>query len=671
MEKDKISVIVPIYNIEKYIYRCINSILNQTYENLEIILVNDGSTDMCPKICDEYQKRDSRICVIHKENGGLSSARNAGLDVAHGEYIAFIDGDDYIDPHMLENLYFELIKSQADFSVCNVQYVDEYGEKLIQYPDDYLKYEVLDANEVFLKSLEQYGYYLVVVWNKLYKRALWNKYRFPETRYHEDEFSFHPVLEQCKKIVCIKEACYFYVQHEGSIMSIPSITKIFDALEAFIERMQFFQKSQMTDCLVIQDIKTFWFIQEGYRLCKSKQDRIQYQRIKNRYYELHNYIIRNYDYPKRARIKIAIFRFFPCSKKLYRVIKPVLKTLKYQIIRFAVTYKAYRFRPENSRQKRIWFISTPTHGNLGDQAIVYAQYNLLKEIGIHKNIIEITRSAYENLRNKLEKIIRPEDLILIDGGGNLGTLWIEEEKKMRDIVCRFLQNPIFIFPQTAFYKDDKYGRQELKNSAAVYNKHPNLTIFCRDSVTFQLVQSEFTSVKSIYTPDMVPFIRNAEKETRRNGILLCLRDDLESVHKKAFKSELIARLTARGFSVREISTLVGKKVIKATRKRELRKKWNEISAAELVITDRLHGMIFAAITGTPCLALDNISHKVRDGYEWLKYLPYLAFCEGTAEEIAVKAEAQIKKRRRFYYDRTPLEPYYEKIKKEVQDAFEK
>lgn len=170
---------------------------------------------------------------------------------------------------------------------------------------------------------------------------------------------------------------------------------------------------------------------------------------------------------------------------------------------------------------------------------------------------------------------------------------------------------------------------------------------------------------------MVPFIRNAEKETRRNGILLCLRDDLESVHKKAFKSELIARLTARGFSVREISTLVGKKVIKATRKRELRKKWNEISAAELVITDRLHGMIFAAITGTPCLALDNISHKVRDGYEWLKYLPYLAFCEGTAEELAVKAEAQIKKRRRFYYDRTPLEPYYEKIKKEVQDAFEK
>ena len=166
MEKELISVIVPVYNIEDYIAQCIESILKQTYSNLEILLVNDGSTDCCPEICDRYAGLDSRIQVIHKSNGGLSSARNSGLNQACGEYIAFIDGDDFIHPEMLEDLYFALKDCDADMSVCNLQYVDENGNPIREYPNHIIPKQVLNAEGVFAKSLERYGYYYVVVWNK-------------------------------------------------------------------------------------------------------------------------------------------------------------------------------------------------------------------------------------------------------------------------------------------------------------------------------------------------------------------------------------------------------------------------------------------------------------------------------------------------------------------------
>ena len=122
---DKISVIVPVYNVEKYLDKCVESIVNQTYKNLEIILVDDGSTDSCPEICDEWAKKDNRIKVIHKPNGGLSSARNAGMDSMTGSYIQFVDSDDYIKSNMIEVMYGNIIKGDYDVCVCNYSFIDE------------------------------------------------------------------------------------------------------------------------------------------------------------------------------------------------------------------------------------------------------------------------------------------------------------------------------------------------------------------------------------------------------------------------------------------------------------------------------------------------------------------------------------------------------------------
>lgn len=317
MEKDKISVIVPIYNVEKYIHRCIASILSQSYKNLEVILVDDGSPDNCPKLCDEYARQDTRVQVIHKSNGGLSSARNAGLDKATGQYISFVDGDDYIDIQMLEQLYAALEKSKADYSVCNLQYVDEYGRKLVQFPNDYLKDERIDRDTVFLKSLEENGYFFVVVWNKLFKRKLWESYRFSEGKYHEDEFAFHHILRQCKNVICLKEVYYYYVQHTGSIMAVLNEKRVLDKLEALLERMVYYKKNQMVECLALQDQRSFWLIREGYKLCDSKEDKRRYCILKKKYYRMHHWIVDNSTYPKIKRMLIALFYLFPFSIRIY------------------------------------------------------------------------------------------------------------------------------------------------------------------------------------------------------------------------------------------------------------------------------------------------------------------------------------------------------------------
>lgn len=348
-------------------------------------------------------------------------------------------------------------------------------------------------------------------------------------------------------------------------------------------------------------------------------------------------------------------------------LKKHIKKLVYQSIFIKIAFQA---RLKYHLYKRcIYFIATPIHGNLGDHAIVYAQYKLFEELGLKKNIIEISRPCYEETKEKLQRLIEKNDLIVIDGGGNLGTLWPEEDMKMRDIIQRFCKNPIFIFPQTAYYANTAKGETELQKSIDIYQQHSNLTIFCRDKITYDLVKSRFKGVQSYYTPDMVPFLDNARQERVRNGVLLCFRDDLECTCSTEFKSNLRERIAEMGYVVKITSTVIHKRVTKGKRKRELHAKWKEFSTAGLVITDRLHGMIFSAITGTPCIAIDNISHKIRDGYQWIKYLPYIELYDNCKKDMVKIIDDRMKRDTCYCYDRTPLKSSYEVIMNEIKKAF--
>lgn len=235
---EKISIIVPIYNIENYIGKNIQSIINQTYTNIEILLVNDGSTDSSFKICQNYAKQDNRIILLDKPNGGLSDARNYGLEKATGEYILFVDGDDYIHHQMVELLYTCLQKSSADIAYCN--YLSVYENDSItdaQFTPDILKSIITYSNsEVFSKLFKRNtNVILTITWNKLYRKALFNEIRFPVGKIHEDDFTSYKLLDSAAKISYIDAPLYYYLKRRDSITGAGVTQKTFHKVEAYVE----------------------------------------------------------------------------------------------------------------------------------------------------------------------------------------------------------------------------------------------------------------------------------------------------------------------------------------------------------------------------------------------------------------------------------------------------
>ena len=212
-----ISVIVPVYNVENYLSRCLDSIVSQTYNNLEIILVDDGSSDGSGRLCDEYVHKDDRIKVIHQENSGVSKARNSGLRVASGEYILFTDGDDVMHPRMIETLYYLIISGDYDFSMCYGKNVYSVPEIFVASIDD-SKLFYLSGNDcmknMFVSKIDRRQY--VWVWNKLYRRKLIQLLEFSDTP-TEDLYFNCLVYLKVRKAIVIPQTLYFYIQRSSSI----------------------------------------------------------------------------------------------------------------------------------------------------------------------------------------------------------------------------------------------------------------------------------------------------------------------------------------------------------------------------------------------------------------------------------------------------------------------
>ena len=233
MDAPLISVIVPVYKVEKYLDRCVQSIVDQTYRNLEIILVDDGSPDNCPAICDAWAEKDNRIKVIHKENGGLSDARNAGMAITTGEYIAFVDSDDWVDRSFMETLLDLSVRTGADIAECN--FIKTSGSTEARTTSDAVT--VCTTEEALEKHI-RIEMFKQVVWNKLYRKNVINVV-FQKGKYHEDEFWTYQIIANCKKLAHIDRILYFYFQREDSIMGEGYSIKRIDAVEAKLQRNEF------------------------------------------------------------------------------------------------------------------------------------------------------------------------------------------------------------------------------------------------------------------------------------------------------------------------------------------------------------------------------------------------------------------------------------------------
>ena len=236
-----VSVIIPVYNVEQYVAKCIESVLCQTYTQLEIITVDDGSTDESGAICETYAKTDNRITVYHKENGGLSDARNYGLDHCHGQYIVFVDSDDYIAVNLIERMLQAVETEHADLAVCNFWWIEESGE-IVEKTS--LKEMVLEHDKVMDQFVFEGQYWYSVAWNKMYTSKIFANLRFPKGKIHEDEYIAHYVYDLCEKVVFIQDNLYYYVKRQDSIVNRKVTERGFDVTDAFFDRYCYYKEKK-------------------------------------------------------------------------------------------------------------------------------------------------------------------------------------------------------------------------------------------------------------------------------------------------------------------------------------------------------------------------------------------------------------------------------------------
>lgn len=734
-----VSIVVPIYKVEKYLERCINSICKQTYRNLEIILVNDGSPDNCPKMCDAFAKQDNRITVIHKENGGLSSARNAGIEKAAGEYISFVDSDDWIHEKFIETLLMLCEENDCEISQCDFLFVNNDSIDLpLSHNAELRIFSNEEAVEKCCAGPEAIKYN--VAWNKIYLKKLFEDIRYPEGKIHEDEFVTYKLMWKARRIAVTNLYLYNYLQRADSIIGSGFSIRRLDRLQAYRERERILQEIKLEKAYIKMAVRHYYEIWNCYdKLVKEVEGSENIQKELLEEAEILNNIILSlpgrtpsdnirvvYRYlPEFQKKKIretygtlfdphknqeefifpfqkirkgatiAIYAAGNVGKTYYRQILstgycditlwadqkwpecrrsgyPVdsvdqLLCREYDHVLIAVKdieaasnikndMLAWGIREEKiiwhnpdvlsveegrikqffgkrterlqqSSCKRIFLMNTPIHGNLGDHAITLASKESLKDYFTDTEIVEVSSLQWDYFYEQIGSSVTPKDVIFIVGGGFMGDLWPNEAMRVKRIISSFPDNQIVFLPQT-FYYSDKDDDSMLEKDITFYNEYKNVLFIHRDIFSYRFFSENIVKDKSrnMHFPDMVLYLCRDYKEEDRSGVLFCMRSDKEKVLQESALNDLQKLIHEKGISYRKTDTVVSGKIISDERE-EVEKKLDEFGHTKLVVTDRLHGMLFAAVTGTPCIAVNNISKKVEGVYRWIQEIPYIKCTE--------------------------------------------
>lgn len=304
----RVSIVVPVYNVEKFLDDCIKSILSQTYKNLEIIIVNDGSTDKSYELCQGYCS-DDRVKIFDKINGGLSSARNVGIKIATGDYISFIDSDDYIREDMIEKLVNSLEQNDADVSCCNFDFCDENSKILNVHKVNNFETEVLNSEQAISMLLYE-EYYKCYAWNKIYRRSLFDDVEYPEGKLYEDITTTYKIFKKSSKVVFIKDALYHYRVRNNSITKKKFNKKNYDLLEAlkFVS-----EDSSNEDIHVGALIYYLYFIDDSIQ--GNQWDESVYHYYKDNYNKYRKKIFKSDNISLLRKIQMMMCAMYP---KLYK-----------------------------------------------------------------------------------------------------------------------------------------------------------------------------------------------------------------------------------------------------------------------------------------------------------------------------------------------------------------
>lgn len=276
----------------------------------------------------------------------------------------------------------------------------------------------------------------------------------------------------------------------------------------------------------------------------------------------------------------------------------------------------------------IILMGTPHHANIGDLAIAYSEEKMIKDLFPNKKLYIMQEEKLDICAKRVKNYIENDDIILLHGGGNIGDTYVTPEQGRREVISCFPNNKIIIFPQTAYFENE----EELNISKKIYNAHNNLIIMAREKRSYEFMKKHFYNAKIYLTPDIVMSLKEVSS-SQRNGVLLMFRRDKEKTLGNEL-TNLVIKYVKEHFDSYKITDMnIGTEVVnnisEKMRKEILENKFKELQSAELVITDRLHGMVFSAVTGTPCVVFDSLTHKIVESFDWLRNLGYIQMCYNT------------------------------------------
>lgn len=679
-DEEQICIIVPVYNVETYLDRCVSSILNQSYRSFRLVLIDDGSTDISGDMCDSYANEDPRVIVIHQANGGLSAARNAGLDwnrdQLHCPWITFIDSDDWVHPK-----YLEYLLTAATINGVNLAAGLSYRTNGESLPED-------DGLRVSLKMPEEYylGRLVTVAWGKLYRAECFSEIRFPVGKIHEDEYTTYKIIFSLSAIAVVEVELYAYFQNCDGITHKPWSSRRLDVLPALEEQVDYFVKNGYEEIARVTFERLLASISTNQKAAMSTEtltsnEREYYQKKLDK--KLRHVLRKYYRYGWRPihegeQTRQLYEQAYPSLSSVSTlcqgianglnkvpVIGSVGHLLQWMLSKREKVLQISRYVKATAFRKTVLFHS-PLHGNLGDHAIAEAELEFLERM----NVSCIDFPWIKGVEKHIARVTPRRRLVLRHGGGNLGQLWLREERQFRTLISTFKKNKIIVFPQTVFFDmESEEGRKCFEESKKIYESHSNLTIFVRENISYDFMKENMPDVHVVLVPDMAMLL-NWKKDEKRNknrkGVLLCLRGDKEKTLTDEERERIFSFFKKQNKQVTCTDTYVRGGTFPLHRKRLVYEKLSEFAGASLVITDRLHGMIFAAVTETPCIVLQSQSHKVRGCYEWFQNLDYICLADTIKDipEIAKKLEKV-----QPVYNRDLIEnamkPLYEEIYKNI------
>lgn len=764
---EQVTIVIPVYNTEKYLRRAIESCLHQTSENIEIVVVNDGSTDDSLTIAQSYLKKHNNLKVISTENQGLSMARNTGLREAKGKYIYFLDSDDWIEADTIESCYNLAENNRLDIVTFDSKTevdssLSDFDENNVNY---YERNRIIDSTRIysgkdFIELYKDKNGVAVPTWLFFIKREflIGNNIWFLPNAYYEDVAFHYTCFLRVKRLMYLPRPFHVRLYRRNSIMTsslnarkvcsvyeiiIEMCTKLqdtmrykeniwvqyllklvwdlgrtvmFNVLRKDIEHMK--NDFSIINLLQIECVKKYYNILDSFeRKVSNVEITLRFAGeiitplgwVSKQFLDILEEIIKERELiikqkfsrlPLRNKdIKVGIYGSGNHTEILLEKYKEVIGDINADIIfidsykkSYTETYQNYNIinindinetditeivilsyfyenemynniverysdkyimhriynnDPEpldstsylkryerlvqihKNGRKKIILINTPLHTNIGDHLITVAEQKFFENYLPDYDIMEISNKAYHDNRKKVMYQVNVDDIIVITGGGFIGSLWPYSGDNVAGILRDFPDNKIIILPQSMYYEDNPESLKLQKVTKELFVGHGDLTVCFREDFSVNRAINMFREkVNWLLMPDMALTLDYSKEQNIRNGIGICLRSDKESLLSESDKEIIKKHFLDKGNKVSLTSMHWHSDIQQNQRDEIISKKIDELKKYQLVITDTLHCMISCAISGTPCIALDNISHKVKGIYRtWLKYLGYIRFVD--------------------------------------------